>query len=193
MSLIEALASALRSPADDLMNKQPPSRAGSAGVALSQAQRTRRWPISGCRRCGSARRFPATCSEHILALHTELRRQRPGRPRHARGGQGGNADLRLMMRDRGNYFAEIEAAAAEALAPVGYSGGALSQGMLLSAVSHHGFSVRYVQDLPRSARSVTDLRNRRISLRQESLGMHTPRAPCCCRRSATRARPLGAC
>jgi predicted transcriptional regulator len=48
--------------------------------------------------------------------------------------------------------------------------------MLLSVVSHHGFSVRYVQDLPRSARSVTDLRNRRIYLRQESLGMHTPRA-----------------
>jgi predicted transcriptional regulator len=43
-------------------------------------------------------------------------------------------------------------------------------------VSHHGFAVRYVQDLPRSARSVTDLRNRRIYLRQESLGMHTPRA-----------------
>ena len=32
------------------------------------------------------------------------------------------------------------------------------------------------QDLPRSARSVTDLRNRRIYLRQEALGMHTPRA-----------------
>ena len=75
-----------------------------------------------------------------------------------------------MMGERGNYFAEIEKAAAEALAPVGYSGGALSQGMLLSVVSHHGFSVRYVQDLPRSARSVTDLRHRRIYLRQESLG-----------------------
>ena len=69
-----------------------------------------------------------------------------------------------MMRDRDNYFAGIEQAAAQALAPVSYSGGALSQGMLLSVVSHHGFSVRgmVVQDLPRSARSVTDLRNRRI-------------------------------
>ena len=81
-----------------------------------------------------------------------------------------------MMRERGNYFAAIEEAAAAALAPAGYSGGALSQGMLLSVVSHHGFSVRYVQDLPRSARSVTDLRNRRIYLKQESLGMHTHRA-----------------
>ena len=50
------------------------------------------------------------------------------------------ADLRTMMSERGNYFAEIEAAAAEALAPVDYNGGALSQGMLLSVVGHHGFS-----------------------------------------------------
>src|SRR5205807_4583280 len=87
-----------------------------------------------------------------------------------------NAVLRAMMSERGNYFAEIEEAAAAALATVGYSGGALSHGMLLSVVSRHGFSVRYVPDVPRSARSVTDLRNRRIYLRQESLGMHTPRA-----------------
>ncbi len=81
-----------------------------------------------------------------------------------------------MMRERDNYFAEIEQAAARTLAAVGYSGGALSQGMLLSVVGQHGFSVHYVSDLPRSARSVTDLRNRRIYLPQEPLGMHTPRA-----------------
>jgi hypothetical protein len=63
---------------------------------------------------------------------------------------------------RGNYFALIEQAAAEALADAGYTGGALSLKLLLSVVSQHGFSVKYVHDLPRSARSVTDLRNRRI-------------------------------
>jgi XRE family transcriptional regulator, fatty acid utilization regulator len=114
--------------------------------------------------------------EHVVALHTELRRQRlkpTATPEEARAA---NADLRAMMAERGNYFAEIEAAAAEALEPVGYTGGALSQGMLLSGVSRYGFAVRYVPDLPRSARSVTDLRNRRIYLKQEPLGMHTPRA-----------------
>ncbi len=111
-----------------------------------------------------------------LALHAELRRQEAKPTATPEEARAANADLRAMMRDRGNYFAEIEQAAARALEPVAYSGGALSQGMLLSVVSHHGFSVRYVQDLPRSARSVTDLRNRRIYLRQESLGMHTPRA-----------------
>src|SRR6202044_3336061 len=58
----------------------------------------------------------------------------------------------------------------------GYSAGPLSQGMLLSVVSHHGFAVRYIQDLPRSVRSLTDLRNRRIYVKQEPVGTHSPRA-----------------
>jgi predicted transcriptional regulator len=47
--------------------------------------------------------------------------------------------------------------------------------MLLGLVTQHGFTVRYAQDLPRSVRSVTDLRNRRIYLKQESVGAHSPR------------------
>jgi XRE family transcriptional regulator, fatty acid utilization regulator len=43
-------------------------------------------------------------------------------------------------------------------------------------VAHHGFSVRYVHDLPRSVRSLTDLRNRRIYVKQEAVGGHSPRA-----------------
>jgi predicted transcriptional regulator len=121
-------------------------------------------------------RVPSDIIEHVVALHTELRKQRAKPTATPEEARAANADLRAMMRERGNYFAAIEKAAAAALAPVGYSGGAMSQGMLLSVVSHHGFSVRYVQDLPRSARSVTDLRNHRIYLKQESQGMHTPRA-----------------
>jgi XRE family transcriptional regulator, fatty acid utilization regulator len=48
--------------------------------------------------------------------------------------------------------------------------------MLVSVVSRHGFAVRYVQDLPRSVRSLTDLRNHRIYVKQESVGTHSPRA-----------------
>ena len=79
------------------------------------------------------------------------------------------------MSERDNYFPEIEKASRETLEAVGYQGGALSQGMILAIVAHHGFTLRYVPDLPRSVRSVTDTRNRRIYLKRESLGMHTPR------------------
>src|ERR1700722_4415269 len=176
ISLIEALAAALSVPAAELMRNQPPSRRAQLEMSLAEAQQDPGFADLGLPTLRVGARVPSDVLEHPVALHPRLRRQRTRPTATPEEARAANADLRVMMGERGNYFAEIEKAAAEALAPVGYSGGALSQGMLLSVVSHHGFSVRYVQDLPRSARSVTDLRHRRIYLRQEPLGMHTPRA-----------------
>src|SRR5215472_16622969 len=176
LSLIEALATALSVSPDELLRSQPPSRRAQLEVALAEAQRDPVLTDLGLPPLRVGAKVPTDVLEHVVALHTELRRQRlkpTATPEEARAA---NADLRGMMAERGNYFADIEAAAAEALEPVGYAGGALSQGMLLSVVSRYGFAVRYVPDLPRSARSVTDMRNRRIYLKQEPLGMHTPRA-----------------
>jgi XRE family transcriptional regulator, fatty acid utilization regulator len=176
LSLIESLAAALSVPVADLMRHQPPSRRAQLELALADMQRDPSYADLGLPPLRVGARVPSDVLEHLVALHAEVRRQQTKPTATPEEARAANADLRAMMGERGNYFAEIEKAAADALAPVDYTGGALSQGMLLSVVSHHGFAVRYVQDLPRSARSVTDLRNRRIYLRQESLGMHTPRA-----------------
>jgi len=176
LSLIEALAEALGVTAGELMRHEAPSRRAQLEIELDEAQRDPIYARLGLGHLKPGPRVPTEVIEHLLALYDELRKQQVKPTATPEEARLANAGLRQMMRDRDNYFAEIEQAAAQALEPVSYSGGALSQGMLLSVVSHHGFSVRYVQDLPRSARSVTDLRNRRIYLRQESLGMHTPRA-----------------
>jgi XRE family transcriptional regulator, fatty acid utilization regulator len=176
LSLIEALAAALSVSSAELMRNQPPSRRAQLELALAEAQRDPAYADFGLPPLRVGARVPSDVLEHLVALHGELRRQRTRPTATPEEARAANADLRAMMGERGNYFAEIEKAAAEALAPVDYSGGALSQGMLMAVVSRHGFSVRYVHDLPRSARSVTDLRNRRIYMRQEPLGMHTPRA-----------------
>src|SRR6185437_10453285 len=172
----EALADALGVPAGELMRQEAPSRRAQLEIELDEAQRDPIYARLGLGYLKPGPRVPTEVIEHLLALYDELRKQQVKPTATPEEARLANADLRQMMRDRDNYFAGIEQAAAQALEPVSYSGGALSQEMLLSVVSHHGFSVRYVQDLPRSARSVTDLRNRRIYLRQESLGMHTPRA-----------------
>ncbi len=176
LSLIEALAGALSVPAEELMRRRPPTRRAELEIALEEAQRDPVYAELGLPYVRAGARVPSDIIEHVIALYTALRAERVKPTATPEEARAANAELRSMMRERGNYFAEIEQAAAGALAAAGYSGGALSAGMLLSVVSQHGFAVRYVQDLPRSARSVTDLRNRRIYLRQESLGMHTPRA-----------------
>ena len=175
LSLIEALASALSVPAAELLRNEPPSRRAELEIALAEAQRDPALADLGLPRLRPGARVPNDVLEHVVALYAELRRQRVKPTATPEEAREANADLRAMMRERGNYFAPIEQAAAEALAAAGYAGGALSQRLLLSVVSHHGFSVKYAHDLPQSARSVTDLRNRRIYLKQESMGTHSPR------------------
>jgi len=175
LSLIEALAATLSVPAAELLRRQPPSRRAQLEIAFDVAQQDPVYRELGLPHLRVGPRVPNDVIEHLLALYGELRKQRAKPTATPEEAREANAGLRAMMRERGNYFAEIEQEAAAALATAGYTGGALSQGMLLSVVSHHGFTVRYVRDLPRSARSVTDLRERRIYLKQESIGMHTPR------------------
>ena len=175
LSLIEALAGALSVPSAELLRRQPPTRRAELEIALEEAQRDPAYRDLGLPHLRVGARVPSDVIEHLVALHAELRKQRAKPTATPEEARAANADLRAMMRERGNYFPEIEHEAAAALATVSYGGGALSQGMLLAVVSHHGFAVRYVRDLPRTVRSVTDLRNRRIYLKQESMGMHTPR------------------
>jgi predicted transcriptional regulator/transcriptional regulator with XRE-family HTH domain len=176
LSMVEQLAAALSVPVTELLKKQPPSRRAQLEIALEAAQRDPSYKALGMPLLKAGARVPTEVLEHLVALAAELRAQRSkptGTPEEAREA---NAALRGSMREQGNYFAGIEAAAAEALLRADYSGGPLPQGMLLSVMSHHGFDVRYVADLPRSVRSLTDLRLKRIYVKQEPVGGHTPKA-----------------
>ena len=176
LSLVEQLAAAVGVPVSELLKKQPPSRRAQLEVALDHAQRDPSYRALGLPELRVGTRVPSEILEHLVALSTELRAQRAKPTATPEEARAANAALRGAMRERGNYFPDIEAAATAALERAGYAGGALSQGMLLSVVAHHGFSVRFVADLPRSVRSLTDLRAGRIYLKQEPVGAHSPRA-----------------
>jgi len=176
LSLIEQLAAALSVPVSELLSRQPPSRRAQLEISLTDAQQDPSYRRLGLPQLKIGARVPTDVLEHLVAVATELRAQQSKPAATPEEARAANAALREAMRERGNYFDAIEREAASALKAGGYSGGALSQGMLVSVVSHHGFAVRYVQDLPRSVRSLTDLRNRRIYVKQEPVGAHSPRA-----------------
>jgi predicted transcriptional regulator len=159
----------------ELLSREPPNRRAKLEIAIEEAQQDPAFAALGLPRLKVGARVPNDVLEHLAGLHAELRRQRTRPTATPEEARAANAVLRQKMRERGNYFAAIEDAAAQTLDAVGYRDGALSQGTILSIVTRHGFTVRYVQDLPRSVRSVTDLRHRRIYVRQESIGMHSPR------------------
>ncbi|MEU8383210.1 helix-turn-helix domain-containing protein [Streptosporangium sp. NPDC048865] len=175
LSLLKSLAAALNVPIEELLRRQAPNRRAQLEMALEEAQRDPLYAALGLAKLKLSARVPNDVLEHILGLYGELRsRQARGTatPEEARAA---NAELRRKQREQGNYFAEIEQAAAEALAAVGYRSGALSQSTVQALVSHFGYTVQTVQDLPRTVRSISDLRNRRIYVKHEQVGMHTPR------------------
>ncbi len=176
LSLIEQIATALSVPMTELLSRQPPSRRAQLEIALADAQHDPSYRRLGLPQLKIGARVPTDVLEHLVAVAAELRAQQSKPAATPEEARAANAALREAMRERGNYFEVIEREAAEALRAGGYSGGALSQGMLVSVVSRHGFAIRYVQDLPRSVRSLTDLRNRRIYVKQEPVGVHSPRA-----------------
>lgn len=176
LSLVEQLAGALGVPVTELLKKSPPSRRAQLEIQLEQAQRDPSYQALGLPELRVGARVPDDVLRHLVALASELRAQRAKPAATPEEARAANAALRGSMRERGNYFAQVEQAAAQALDRAGHAGGALSQGMLLTVVAKHGFAVRFASDLPRSVRSLTDLNARRIYLKQEQVGGHSPRA-----------------
>ena len=176
LSMVEQLAVALSVPVTELLSHQPPSRRAQLEIALADAQHDPSYRRLGLPPLKVGSRVPTDVLEHLVAVSAELRAQQSKPTATPEEARTANAALREAMRERSNYFEDIEREAAATLEAAGYSGGALSQGMLVSVVTHHGFTVRYVQDLPRSVRSLTDLRNRRFYVKQETVGAHSPRA-----------------
>jgi XRE family transcriptional regulator, fatty acid utilization regulator len=176
LSLVEQLAAALGVPVTELLKKQAPSRRARLEIQLEQAQRDPSYQALGLPELHVGTRVPDNVLEHLVALAAELRAQRAKPTATPEEARAANAALRGSMRERGNYYTAIEQTAADALDRAGYTGGALSQGMLHTVVARHGFTVQFTSDLPRSVRSLTDLRAGRIYLKQEPVGAHSPRA-----------------
>lgn len=122
-------------------------------------------------------RTPTEVLEAMVALHREVLRlseEHIATPEEARRA---NTVLRRQMRDRGNYYGELEAKASTLLAAIGHVGGPVTTKEVHALTKHLGFSLRHVDDLPHSTRSVIDLLHRRIYLASHPATVgHDPRS-----------------
>jgi transcriptional regulator with XRE-family HTH domain len=184
LSLLRSLAEALDVSTDELLASQPPNRRAQLEIAITRSAEDPALAGLGLPPLKVSKRVGTDVLEHIVGLYGELKRRDAMRTATPEEARQANTELRAMMRERGNYFPEIEQAAAQALDRVGDSaaspahpppppGGALSQAMLRGILGRHGFSLSYAEDLPWSVRSIADLRHRRIYVRRQPMGMHT--------------------
>lgn len=169
LSLLQAIAHATGRDVTDLLSPEPPNRRAALELDLEQAQNS---PVF--RRLGipAVRVTKATSDEtieSILGLHRELQRREREAIATPEEARRANTELRLRMRERGNYLPEIEHLAEKQLKAAGHTGGALTHRSVSVMASQLGFELIYVDDLPHSARSVTDLENGRIYLPPASI------------------------
>ncbi|WP_434995823.1 helix-turn-helix domain-containing protein [Arthrobacter sp. Ld5] len=176
LGMLQRLAAALGVTIDELLGAEPPSRRAALEIALERAQRGPLYESLGLPKVRISSRLPLEVLESLVGLQGELERrlnEQVATPEEARRA---NAELRAVMRERNNYFQEIEARAQGVLDAVGYGAGPVSQHLIADIAAHLGFSLHHVADLPHSTRSVTDLKNRRIYLTQSQRTDHDPRS-----------------
>lgn len=177
LPLLRAFAEALSVPVDDLLRDEAPSERAALEIAVERAQRSSVFSSLGIQPIRVSKTTGDEVLRAILALHGEVERlhkERAATPEEARRA---NTKLRKIMRDRNNYFAELEAEAKELLDAVGYTGGPISQQAIADMADRHGFSLHYVNDLPHFTRSVVDKRNGRIYLGTQAMAGRDARTP----------------
>ncbi|MGV9194944.1 helix-turn-helix domain-containing protein [Microbacterium sp. MC2] len=169
LSLLQAIAHATGTDVTDLLSAEPPNRRAALELELQRAQASPVFRRLGVEPVRVTKTMSDETIESILGLHRELhRREREAiaTPEEARRA---NTELRLRMRERGNYLGDIEKLAEKQLKAAGHVSGALTHRTVSIMAQQLGFELIYVNDLPHSARSVTDLENGRIYLPPASI------------------------
>ena len=175
LALLSAVARELGVTVADLMKAEAPSHRAALEIALEQAQARPQYAALGLPTVRPGAKLPTEVLESLVGLHEELTRRATIQAATPEEARRANAALREDMRARNNYFPEIEQAASRISAAVGHTAGPLTERGVGAVTAHLGFTLHRVPDLPRSTRSISDLRNRRIYLPVTDRGGHDPR------------------
>lgn len=176
LSQLAAFADAFGVTVADLLTPAPPNRRAALEIELERIQRSEAFGAIGVPPVKIGPRLPTEVLESLVGLHqalAEVHAERAATPEQARRA---NAELRDEMRRRGNYFGEIERAAADLLAATGHDAGPITRSVVDRMAGHLGMELVHSAELPSSTRSVTDMKNRRIYLPQPGAGQHDSRA-----------------
>ncbi len=164
LTLLHAIARALGTTVDALLEAEPLDQRTSMEIALERAMRGQTFRSLGLAPFRIGRGVPDDALRTMLALHSEIDRLRDERAATPEEARRANVDLRHLMRKQDNYFPDLEGHARAILDAVGHPGGPLTQRAVSDIAAHLGFTLHYVPDLPQTTRSVADLKHGRLYL-----------------------------
>ncbi len=177
LGLINSLAEALEILAADLLQPEPPNRRSRLEIGVARAQEDPTYRDLELPLLKPSAKMPDLALEHIMGLYGELKGREQITMATREEARIANSELRAEMRERGNYFAEIEEIAGRAVEGAGYTGGGFTEGTTQAMAAQFGFAVHRSRELPSAVRSLTDLRNRRIYIPQrDSISVRASRS-----------------
>ena len=163
LGVLAKLAEALGTTTADLLDDTPPDRRDELELELVRAQAHPAYRELGLPPIKPSARLDDDALEHLVALGRAVLERSATPADTVAMAREANSELRREMRDRHNYFAAIEELATKGLARAGYPGqGPISERVLTELVNSYGFRIERVGGLPRTARSITDTRDRVI-------------------------------
>ncbi|KQV06099.1 helix-turn-helix transcriptional regulator [Leifsonia sp. Root112D2] len=169
LSMLQRIADALGVQLAELLSAEPPNSRAAIEIELARTQRGSLYRSLGLPEVKPTRATPTATLEVLVGLHRELARRASEAIATPEEARRANTELREHMRTLDNYRPDIEELAEERVKAAGHEVGALTHREVSVMAEQLGFKLIYVSDLPHSARSVTDLENRRIYLPPASI------------------------
>lgn len=169
LSLLQAIARELNVDVADLLERDAPDERSSLEVELDRAQKSAEYKTLKLPRIKSPKALSDETLRSLVGLHRELARRSRAAAATPEEARRANTSIRSFMREHNNYLPAIEAEAEALLAKVDHSGGALTHRAVAVMAERLGLTLTFVDDLPQSARSITDLENGRIYLPPASI------------------------
>lgn len=177
LSVLQALAEAFELELSELVANRPPDERSRLELDVERAQSSELYAGLNLPRLGSTKGLSDDVLRVIAGMHRELERREVEASLTPEEARRANTELRLWLRERNNYMPELEEAADRLMSNVEPARGALAHHTVAKLAKHLGFELIYVNDLPDSTRSITDLENGRIYLPPASIpGGHGLRA-----------------
>jgi transcriptional regulator with XRE-family HTH domain len=169
LSALQKIATALGVGLGDLLLDEAPDPRAALEIELARAERGDLYRALGLPAVKPTRGTPTATLEVLVGLHRELSRQAARAIATPEEARRANTELREEMRTKNNHLGAIEQLAEDHIRSAGHTAGALTHREVSVMAEQLGFRLIYVDDLPHSARSVTDLANGRIYLPPASI------------------------
>jgi transcriptional regulator with XRE-family HTH domain len=170
VSLLTMLSAELGVEISQLLDQTPPSERAQLEREWAQAQSGQLFSSLGVAPIKVTKSVGDDYLRVLLGLHSELVRREKRALATPEEARRANTQLRLAMRDIDNYRPDLEILAEDLVTAVGHTtAGALTHREVAMMATRLGLEIVHVGDLPRSARSVTDLENGRIYLPPASI------------------------